>query len=138
STAGTTSFFVGSAPTHVFGPQSWNYDPQTGRITMQFSAAANFEIHLEPLPPVWPGDANNDGVCDASDFYLTAAGYGKTGPARTDSGSQWRAHAPGPQWNESIAYRDTQIPLRFLDANGDGEVNLFDLTLCVAHRGRTH
>jgi hypothetical protein len=141
ATSGQTFIFTPRAPEYVVGTEDWNYNPETGRLNLNFQESSYFEIGLQAyddeLQPVWPGDADNDGDCDVIDFFLTAAGYGAAGAVRTDAGTEWRAHQAGGRWNDSIAYRDTTLPARFLDANGDGHVNLFDLAVCVAHRGLT-
>ncbi len=139
STPGQTTVFTGRAPEYFNGADAWSYNPETGRLTFSLAAAGYFEFRLsdaeDVLSAVWPGDANDDGLCDSIDFYLTAAGYGKLGPIRLDSGAEWRAHAASSRWSDFIEYRDGQLPARFLDANGDGAVNLFDLSVCVANRG---
>ena len=139
STPGPTTIFTGRAPEFVAGADAWSYEPETGRLTLELASSGYVSFRLndqaDALSPVWPGDANDDGVCDVADFFLTAAGYGSAGPARTDAGVEWRAHSASSRWNDFVAYRGASLPSRRLDANGDGEVNLFDLAVCVANRG---
>ena len=86
---------------------------------------------------VWPGDANHDGVVDSDDFFLAAAGYGLGGVARQQPGSAWQAYLAENLWPGQIAYKQGHVNHLYLDANGDGSVNLFDVALTVLHRGRT-
>jgi hypothetical protein len=92
---------------------------------------------LDP-DPVWPGDAHPDGIVDVSDLYLTAAAYGTTGPARNLPGVLWQAYPPPSAWDTLVHCRGRVVNARYLDANGDGFVNLFDIALTLLHRGLQH
>ncbi|MCS7085425.1 MAG: hypothetical protein RMM53_06515, partial [Bacteroidia bacterium] len=87
---------------------------------------------------VYPGDADNDGTVSVSDFYLTAAGYGRTGPIRDPlhRSTVFRAQTAS-YWPTSTPYRGSVVNDAFLDANGDGALNLFDVAVAVMHRGLT-
>jgi hypothetical protein len=91
------------------------------------------------LPPavVWPGDADNDGTVTTFDLFLAASGHGLTGPTRTYPGANWQGYAAGQLWSNSTLYRQTTVNNVYLDANGDGVINLFDVALTVQHRGLT-
>ncbi len=86
---------------------------------------------------VWPGDGDADGAVDVADFYLTAAAYGRTGPARSVAGTLWQAYAAPLPWNTLSHVNGRVVNDRYADANGDGIVNLFDVALTVAARGFT-
>ncbi|MCS7085728.1 MAG: hypothetical protein NZ534_06610, partial [Bacteroidia bacterium] len=84
---------------------------------------------------VYPGDANADGAVTPEDFYVTAAAYGKSGPARTETGIVWRPYPAPDDWNDSIVVRGRNVNASRADANGDGTVNLMDLAATIALRG---
>ena len=125
----------------------------TASGSYSFSAPGNYLLILDSwplpncynysltvsLPPavVWPGDADNDGTVTAFDLFLAASGYGLSGPTRTYPGSNWQGYAAGQLWANSTLYRQTTVNNVFLDANGDGAINLFDVALTVQHRGLT-
>lgn len=87
---------------------------------------------------VYPGDADNDGNVTPSDFFLTAAGYGKAGPVRAPlhQSTVFRAQKAS-YWPSATLYRGTSLNDAFLDANGDGALNLFDVAVTVMHRGQS-
>ena len=87
---------------------------------------------------VWPGDADADGFVDAADLFLAAAAYGRSGPARSVSGTLWQAYPAPPVWNTLSHIRGRVVNDRYADANGDGVINLFDVALTVAARGFSH
>ena len=102
------------------------------------SASQTLTLNVTPVPATWPGDANNDGVVAESDYFLINAGLGKTGPARTVGGVLWQGYASAPLWPTSTNFQGTPINDRFLDANGDGVITLFDVAVSVVRRGLTH
>ncbi len=103
-----------------------------------FPNCYNYSLTVSlPSAVVWPGDADNDGTVTVFDLFLAASGYGRTGPARTSPGSNWQGYAAGELWGTSTLYRQATVNNVYLDANGDGVVNLFDVALTVQHRGLT-
>jgi hypothetical protein len=138
------------------GPCLLNLTSSAGSVasgSYSFSQAGNYYLFIDSwpspncfnysltvsLPPavVWPGDADNDGTVTAYDLFLAAGGYGQTGPARTYPGSNWQGYAAGQLWNTQTLYRQTTVNNVYLDANGDGVINLFDVALTVQHRGNS-
>jgi hypothetical protein len=87
------------------------------------------------FPPVWPGDANNDGQVTTADYFFTAGGYGLAGAQRPQQGTLWQAYRPGPGWFSQSSFQGQSINNLYLDANGDGIVNLLDVAVTVVHRG---
>jgi hypothetical protein len=85
--------------------------------------------------PVWPGDANNDGVVTLADYFFTAGGYGFAGPVRPQQGTLWQAYRAGPGWFSQSSFQGQPVNNLFLDANGDGVINLLDVAVTVVHRG---
>jgi PKD repeat protein len=87
---------------------------------------------FEPLPcvnndSVWPGDANKDGTVTNFDILNLGMIYNQTGPARTDQGNAWYAHA-ATWWPNFFNYG---VNHNQADCNGDGVVNADD-TLAVS------
>jgi len=69
---------------------------------------------------VWPGDMDNSGEVDQFDVFPLGDFWGTTGPSRAeeDQGCEWRKTTTQPWTPEEATYAD---------ANGDGEVNQFDI-----------
>ncbi len=85
--------------------------------------------------PVWPGDANNDGLVNLADYFFTAGAYGFAGPARPQQGTLWQAYRAGPGWLSQSSFQGQAVNNLYLDANGDGAINLLDVAVTVVHRG---
>lgn len=103
-------------------------------------AMANF-AHLVRLVPcvvisdsVWPGDANKDKTVNLLDPLAIAVAYGKTGAARSGATLAWTAQACAP-WADTFI---TGVNMKHADCNGNGTVNLSDLTAVVSNFGLTH
>ncbi len=75
---------------------------------------------------IWPGDANKDGVVSVKDILPIGLFFGEVGTARTDNSTAWYAHK-GENWDNP--YSD--IDLKFVDTNGDGQITAED-TLAVS------
>ncbi|MCS7085377.1 MAG: dockerin type I domain-containing protein [Bacteroidia bacterium] len=100
--------------------------------TRTFSATVGNSTAL-----IFPGDGNCDGRVNAADLFLIASGYGLTGPARTMQGITWGPYSAPTPWSASRNFQGANINGMFLDANGDGTVNLFDAAATIVNRGRT-
>jgi len=85
----------------------------------------SIHINISTCDSVWPGDANMDGYCTASDLLPIGVNYGKTGAGRTLQGNSWAAHA-STNWGGNLNGLDN----KFTDCNGDGIVNASD-TLAI-------
>ena len=83
--------------------------------------------------PVWPGDLNNDGRVDATDFAFGGLSAGKTGPPRSDQGTDWSAK-PSEDWTNEAG----GVKGQHQDANGDGVVNATDLGVVSTNFDSTH
>ncbi len=94
-------------------------------------------IRITGTEVVYPGDANNDKKVDVGDYYLTAAAYGRTGPSRSLQGTLWQAYTAPSAWSSTSNFQGTSVNNRFIDANGDGVINLLDLVATVVNRGST-
>ncbi|MDW8332845.1 MAG: hypothetical protein RMM53_01380 [Bacteroidia bacterium] len=84
---------------------------------------------------VWPGDANNDGTVDVYDYFFTAGAYGLNGPARSVQGTLWQAYSTGQPWPSNSNFQGNIVNNVYLDANGDGIVNLMDVAATIVNRG---
>jgi hypothetical protein len=99
------------------------------------SQAVSAEVFDQTGYDVWPGDANNDGTVTVGDYFLTAGAYGKTGPARNAQGTLWQAYLATQLWATESNFQGVIVNDMYLDANGDGTINLFDVAVTVVHRG---
>jgi hypothetical protein len=68
--------------------------------------------------PVWPGDANNDGVVNQADVLPMGLHWNRTGPIRPDHSNAWTAQVCQTWAPQNATYAD---------ANGDGTVNQADI-----------
>jgi hypothetical protein len=84
---------------------------------------------------IWPGDANNNGTVDLYDYFFTAGAHGLSGPERTNQGSLWQAYSAEQLWPTHSNYQGNLINNVYLDANGDGTINLMDVAITIVHRG---
>ena len=87
---------------------------------------------------VWPGDANASGTVNLDDFYLVSSGYGATGTARGSVSTLWAAQPAGSDWASTASYKGVNVNRKYLDANGDGVVNLLDVAASIVNRGQSH
>lgn len=83
---------------------------------------------------VWPGDANSDKVVNLLDPLAVAVAFGKTGPARAGATTSWLAQACAP-WADTFS---TGVNMKHADCNGNGSINLADLSAIVTNFGLTH
>ncbi len=83
---------------------------------------------------VWPGDANDDGICDANDLIPIGMYFNEQGPGRVPFSNSWVAYA-AQMWNVQIPnFNDA----KFADCNGDGIVNLDDTLAFTINGGNSH
>jgi hypothetical protein len=71
---------------------------------------------------VWPGDANEDGIVDATDLLSLGIAYGQTGVARAVPDITWQ-----PQYCSNWAQTlPDGVNYKFADCNGNGTVEVSD------------
>jgi len=89
------------------------------------------EFSVLPTIDVWPGDTNNDGRVVAADLMYISIFYGQKTTDSLNSIS-WKA------WKRPTWQADGSTPRRvFADANGDGQINVFDLDALDVNYGKT-
>lgn len=86
-----------------------------------------------PLTPVWPGDANNDGIANMVDVLNIGLAYGYTGQIRPGNLS-WYAQA-ALDWDQSFSGGSN---VKYADADGNGIVNSADTLGISMNYGLTH
>lgn len=87
---------------------------------------------------IYPGDANNDGICSIMDYFLVASANGKNGYWRNQQGALWQPYIRSNNWNTSSYFQGNVINNSWLDCNGDGIINLFDVAVTILNRNNTH
>lgn len=82
---------------------------------------------------VYPGDCNNDLICNAADLLPIGLNYGKVGFSRPNATLQWL-----PQ--EAAFWQPFNLPQdeKYADTNGDGIIDLNDVAAINLNYGLTH
>ena len=121
-----------SSYTHVYNQSGtyevslmiWNSDQTCNSIHTATVDVFVPDDPCEVLDCVWPGDTNGDGVSTMVDLLNIGVGFNVTGPERSDASSEWEAQ-PAEDWDMSMV---DGVNYKHLDCNGDGIINLFDLS----------
>lgn len=87
---------------------------------------------------VWPGDANNDGLADASDLFEIGINYGAEGFTRDDMSIDWSGKLSRAWMEEDTLYWYVLNDLKYTDCNGDGIINDEDTTAVADNLGLDH
>ncbi|MCS7085014.1 MAG: hypothetical protein NZ534_02905, partial [Bacteroidia bacterium] len=99
------------------------------------SQSAPSEQALSVGACVWPGDANDDGTVDVFDFFFICGGYGLSGSPRAQISTIWAPAYPPEDWPAVVNFQGQTLNAKYLDANGDGSVNLQDAAAAIVNRG---
>ena len=83
---------------------------------------------------VWPGDANLDLEANHYDILPIGIHFGETGPAREESGSEWKGYE-SQDWS-SILWGD--VNNKHGDANGDGTIDIDDILVIKKNFAHSH
>lgn len=89
---------------------------------------------VDSLPPVWPGDANNDLIANNIDVLTLGLAFGNTGPLRPNASNAWTAQ-PGAPWVGNIPSGPN---MKFSDCDGNGVVNDDDTMAVFLNYGLIH
>ncbi len=87
---------------------------------------------------VWPGDANNDGLADASDLFEIGINYGASGFSRDDMSIDWSGKLSRAWMEPDSLYWYIFNDLKWTDCNGDGTINADDTTAVSLNFGLDH
>ncbi len=85
---------------------------------------------------VWPGDANQDSICNYLDLLPIGVYFGNNGPQRYDIDGTWE-ESYCDSWDEMMEYMIATNP-KFADCNGDGIVDAQDTLIISTNYGQTH
>lgn len=83
---------------------------------------------------VWPGDSNADGKVAIDDLLPLGYHYGTSGAIREELSDIWI----GDKANDWGEYQMNGKDLKFLDASGDGKINLDDLESLSSNYNKYH
>lgn len=84
--------------------------------------------------PVWPGDANYDGVADNMDLLAVGTGYGTTGAARPNATINWQPET-GISWHDALP---STVNYKHIDCNGNGLIEDDDTTAIIQNFSQVH
>ena len=84
--------------------------------------------------PVWPGDANYDGVANNVDLLPIGIGYGTSGPVRPNATINWTPEI-GVDWNDTLT---SGLNYKHIDCNGDGIIADDDTVAIIQNYGLSH
>lgn len=84
--------------------------------------------------PVWPGDANYDGIANNLDLLPIGIGYGVAGPVRPNATISWNPEI-GVDWNDSLV---SGLNYKHIDCNGDGIIASDDTLAIIQNYGFSH
>ncbi|HET8963179.1 MAG TPA: T9SS type A sorting domain-containing protein [Chitinophagales bacterium] len=87
---------------------------------------------------VWPGDANNDGLADASDLFEIGINYGAEGFTRDDMSIDWSGKLSRAWMEPDTMFWYVLNDLKYTDCNGDGIINDDDTTAVADNLGLDH
>ncbi|MEP7264713.1 MAG: T9SS type A sorting domain-containing protein [Bacteroidota bacterium] len=145
----------GIATVSAFGtaPFLYQLEDSTGNLTFTlgtvntFCESENYIWHITDangcvvtLPvtlgctPVWPGDANYDGVADNIDLLAIGTGYGATGTARPNATINWQPET-GISWQDTLL---STVNYKHIDCNGDGVIADDDTTAIIQNFSQVH
>lgn len=83
---------------------------------------------------VYPGDANHDGIANASDLLHLGLAFGFSGPERSNGHNNWMGQNTA-DWAHNFP---DQVNAKHADCNGDGLVDELDVDLHAQHYGNSH
>lgn len=84
--------------------------------------------------PVWPGDANDDGIVNHLDILNIGIGFGKQGNPRDSVNVLWQQEQVQP-WSDTLPNSQN---LGYSDCSGNGFVNIEDVTAIESNYGDTN
>ncbi|MBL4716624.1 MAG: VCBS repeat-containing protein [Bacteroidia bacterium] len=84
---------------------------------------------------VWPGDANADGIANVWDLLPISVAFGDTGAARVNASIDWKGQF-ADDWTNTLL--EWNINNKYVDCNGDGEIEITDVSAVVQNYGLIH
>jgi len=117
---------VGIYTCQVYNATLSNYVLNTAPITLIVGGNA-------PESPVYPGDANADGIVSGTDILFWGLAEGNTGEIRPDASVVWTPQ-PTPDWNNTVA----DINGKHQDTDGSGLVDEADLDIIEVNYLKTN
>lgn len=107
-------------------------------VCRQMDTAACYTLLLDitVLPtPVWPGDANKNGIVNQYDLLNLGLAFGAQGPVRPNASTTWMAQ-PCPDWEDSTPI--SLVNFKHTDTDGNGLVESIDTQAIAGNWGLTH
>ena len=91
-------------------------------------------LDCQGLIGVYPGDCNDDNICNNFDVLNIGLGYLSTGEIRQEVGTDWQSYEAS-LWINNFANGTNYA---HADANGDGEILVSDADVVTQNYGLTH
>jgi len=107
---------------------------QIGNHNPQRTLLINQSDLISDSLDVWPGDANSNGIANATDILNIGIGYGYNGSSRPFASTAWVGQYC-PNWVDTFI---TGINYHHADCNGDGIINFLDAGAILTNYGLTH
>ncbi len=128
---------TGSAQVITVGAQDIDSSPNNDDGDQSEDDEDNFSIlitGLECSQIVWPGDSNNDGICNNYDLLNVGIAYGSTGPARLNPVFTWQEQE-AECWDDEFL---NGINYNHADGIGDGVIDQLDQLAIEQNYGLTN
>ncbi len=84
---------------------------------------------------VWPGDANNNGICNHYDVLNLGIGHNATGSTRDSTDISWLGQSPNSLWGINFL---NGPDYSYGDCNGNGIIDSLDVSAIHQNFGLTH
>lgn len=136
--------FAWSPPTYLndptlANPLAWPQTTTTFALAISGQASC-FSSDLDSVTVtvdtacVWPGDCNYDLTANYLDIFPIGLAYNNAGPIRPVTGNAWFGH-PAYDWSGNFTNGPNH---KHADSNGDGFVNIFDVSAILSNYGQVH
>ena len=104
------------------------------------SQSVEFDAFFECQDNIWPGDTNDDNICNHFDLLNIGLGNGSFGLDRVDTGIDWEAKLSS-DWDQDFPANSSgepQVNYKHADTDGNGLINELDILAINENYSLTH